>query len=436
MRLKVKMWQGAAGSVLLVALGVTFLLGLGLASYLTLARQQNVSVARSHAWNAALAMAEAGVEESLAHINQGVLISLTNLNRTANGWTFDGTVYRAPRRNLQNGYYDAYITGDAYPVIYATGYVNAPFFAEPARRALRVTTATDGLFVAAMAARLDIDFKGFGVETDSFDSSSALYSTDGKYDPTKNKDNGDVATTMGLLNVGNAKVMGTLRTGPEGNIQIGAQGSVGDQDWVDGGTRNLQPGHYLNDFNVDFPDVMVPFTSGLVPQSMTIDGTNCYWVLENGDYVPGSSAATTLPNKETILVTGKARLYIPGDFTMVGSSQIVVASGGSLAIYVGGANTTITKINVIDGNCANFNYFGLPSNESISMSGNDAMLATIYAPSAVLTLSGGGSDVIDYQGACVAKSIKLNGHFKFHYDENLAKAGPLRAFVAGSWTEL
>jgi hypothetical protein len=30
----------------------------------------------------------------------------------------------------------------------------------------------------------------------------------------------------------------------------------------------------------------------------------------------------------------------------------------------------------------------------------------------------------------------MNGHFNFHYDENLGRSGPLRGFIATSWDEI
>src|SRR5512137_1877071 len=88
------------GSVLLIAMGITFVLALGLASYLSLARWQHVSIVRSQAWNAALAMAEAGVEEALAQLNPSAVLFATNMYRGTNGWTdsvsSDG-LYHVPR---------------------------------------------------------------------------------------------------------------------------------------------------------------------------------------------------------------------------------------------------------------------------------------------------------------------------------------------------
>ena len=130
-----------------------------------------------------------------------------------------------------------------------------------------------------------------------------------------------------------------------------------------------------------------------------------------------------LQTGDTILVTGRARVYVTGDFIMQGSSSIIIAPGASLQLYVGGANTTISTLNNA-GNCATFTYFGLPANTSVTLSGNDVFLGTIYAPSADLTMSGGGNSTLDYQGACAVNTIGMNGHFNFHFDENLKRRGP------------
>jgi len=33
-------------------------------------------------------------------------------------------------------------------------------------------------------------------------------------------------------------------------------------------------------------------------------------------------------------------------------------------------------------------------------------------------------------------SVVMNGHFNFHYDENLKRIGPAVGFVVSSWKEL
>ncbi len=179
-------------------------------------------------------MAEAGVEEALAQLNPSALIftNLNNIDRGANGWTLlsDG-MYHAPRRTLADGYYDVAMTTETFPTIYATGYVTIPTLSATISRAVRATTTTGSIFRGAMVAIENIDLKGNGIETDSFDSLDPTYSTGGLYDPAKRKANGDVASTEGMINVQNANVMGTLYTGPDGSYTIGSQGTVGDLGW-------------------------------------------------------------------------------------------------------------------------------------------------------------------------------------------------------------
>jgi len=406
-----------------------------------LMRQQHISVVRSQAWNAALAMAEAGVEEALSQLNPSALLFTTNINRGANGWSLgaDG-MYHAPRRKLPDGYYDVAITTDVYPKIYATGYVTIPTLSTTLNREVAVTTIPGGIYRGGLTAIKDVDFKGNNVETDSFDSLDPNYSTNGLYDVTKRKANGDVASTEGMINVQNANIMGTLFTSPGGGYTAGSgsgtAGSVGDLGWVLGGMTGVQPGHYKNDFNMDFPEVLPPYQTGLPPMGGTYNGTNYTWILGNGNYMLDNPKwAQKFNSGDVILVTGRARLYVTGDFIMGGQSMIQIAPGASLQMYIGGANTAISTVNNA-GNCATFTYFGLPSNKNITLSGNDTFLGTIYAPNSDFVLNGSGSTPIDFQGSCVVNTLGMNGHFRFHFDENLKRKGPIRGYQINSWTEL
>lgn len=413
---------------------VITLLGIGLASYLTLMRYQHVSVVRSQAWNAALAMSEAGIEEALAQLNPSALLFSTNIDRGANGWSLlsDG-MYHAPRRTFPDGYYDVAITADLNPRIYATGYVTIPTLSTAVSRKVAVTTGEASVYGGLMAARVNVDLKGNGIATDSFDSMDPNYSTGGLYDPAKRKAGGDIASTGGIINVQNADIRGTLYSGPNGSYTIGPNGTVGDLAWPSGG--GMQPGHYKNDFNLDFPDVLPPYAIALPPASGQVGGTNYAWVLDNGNYLYGDSAGAKFKTGDKILVTGRARVYVTGDFNMAGGSSIVIAPGASLQLYVAGANTTIATLNNA-GNCATFTYFGLPSNTSLTLVGNDVFLGSIYAPSANFSLGGGGNNNLDFQGACAVNTIVMNGHFNFHFDENLKRKGPVRGYQITSWSEL
>src|SRR5882724_9613978 len=86
------------GSALLATLCAASVICLALASYLSLVLAQQTSVARSQAWNAALGMAEAGVEEGLAQLNG-------NSTFSANGWGGSGGTFGPISRTLADGSY-------------------------------------------------------------------------------------------------------------------------------------------------------------------------------------------------------------------------------------------------------------------------------------------------------------------------------------------
>ncbi len=260
--------SGQRGSVLLVSLVITFIIGLTLASYLIMTQSQNVSVARSQTWNASIALSEAGVEDALAMLNKNggnfdTIYYWTNSSSlNADGWqTLAGNVYHT-RRYLGSNYYDSYITSAPQSFFAAAGAGSST----PAVivRQLEVRTKLEPLFNVAMAAIKAIDFNGKRVGTDSFDSADQNYSDPGGLYPAdvnKTKAGGDVVTDdiiIGALNVGEAKIKGVAKTGPKGTIDIGSNGSVGDRAWVEGGNTGIQTGHSADDMNVIFDPVSLP----------------------------------------------------------------------------------------------------------------------------------------------------------------------------------
>src|SRR5205823_14536818 len=116
---------------------------------------------------------------------------------------------------------------------------------------------------------------------DSFDSGDTNYSTGGIYDAAKATDHAVVATdstNSGCVGSGGgALVKGFVKTGPGGAYKFGGNASVGDSAWVNGGNRGVQPGRYVNDMNVYFPNVPAPTVTGwTIPLKLTylVGGTN------------------------------------------------------------------------------------------------------------------------------------------------------------------
>lgn len=300
-------------------------------------------------------------------------------------------------------------------------------------RSVRVTAVKESVFLKGMVAKGQIDLSGNNVKTDSFDSSDAAFSNNGQYDPAKSKDNGDVATNSGLVNslsVGNANIWGRVSTGPGGTVSTGPNGAVGSRNWQLSGRKGIEPGYARDDMNIEFPDVMVPFT-----ENFRVPGGNPLLVTASGNWKVEGDLNRSLVVQSNV----QAVVLVTGNINLAGSDdRIEIQPGASLRLYVAGEKAAIKGQGVINqaGNAAHFYYFGLPTNRELTLAGNAAFIGGIYAPSAALTLGGGGNDTKDFIGASVSSTVKMNGHFNFHYDENLGRVGPDRRFVIKSWNEI
>lgn len=411
------------------------LIGVSLGSYLQLVSNQNISVMRSQAWNSAIAIAEAGIEEAMAHLNANTT------NRTQDGWTVEGTNV-VKERYLGTSRYKVAISKDLEPpVITSQAYVLVPLKTNYlAPRTVRVTTTNDALFAKGMVAKGAIDLSGNKIKTDSFDSTDPTKSTDGKYDPAKASDGGDIGTNSSVLdslNVWNADIYGKASTGPGGNVKLGSNGAVGSMEWHAAGNNGIEPGWSSDDMNVYFPDVKRPWSASSVvfpPLPGIVSGTNYTYVLADGDY---QMSELELENNEILYVTGEATLLVTSEIEIKGGGQILLAPGATLNLYMEGETTSVAGSGGLNnpGPAVNLSYWGLPTNTKVNMGGNAAFVGTLYAPQASLTLGGGGNNTYDFSGATVSNTVKMNGHFNFHYDEALGAFGPRRGYTIITWNE-
>jgi hypothetical protein len=299
-----------SGAALLTALVICTILSLVVMYYLSLTQQQTLLSARSQTWNTTIATTEAGLEEGLQHLNDDTA------NLTANGWSFNGSVYQSPIRTFANG--SSYVSiidmsVDPFnPAVTSLASANpptfaycdgGPFFADidlsagnvsSVARAVIVRCARGNLYIKGMVAKQTINMNGNGILTDSFDSTNPNESTGGQYDSTKYQGtNGDVAVNSSIVNgigVGNANIYGTVNVGPGGSVAVGSNGGVGDYAYQAANPGSIEPGWSSDTSNFTFPDQIYPFSSGLPPMPGFVNTTN-YIVSTNA--VVGSS---TYPN--------------------------------------------------------------------------------------------------------------------------------------------
>jgi hypothetical protein len=455
-----------SGSVLLVVLLAIVLVGTLLSSYLGRVMTEQRLTTKSLLWNQAIPVVDAGIEEALAHLNKNVLTNELNPDRipnpTADDWRqVTSQVFEMSRtvdswsKNLTNDHYSVRVqlTRPWQPEIYAVGYVQVPFAARPifaainwtdfpqrdgyTKRRVKAVAVLDPLFPKGLVAEGQIDLRGNNIVVDSFDSRSETFSTEGQYDPAKAKDGGDVATNGALTNslsIGNATIHGHVATGPGGNVHIGPNGGVGTRDWL-AGHDGMQPGYFTDDMNVDFPDANAPTAALLIPQRGSITNTNGIVTAYDVIIPPGIWRMSQLTGK--VYVDGNAKVLVTTTLRITGNDVITIGPNSSLDLYVGASSATLAGNGVVNesGLAKNFSYYGLPSNTSIILQGNGEFIGTIYAPNAEINFGGGGNSIMDFVGACVAKTATLSGHYNFHFDEALKEEGPPRAYVVDFWRE-
>src|SRR5207247_5209314 len=153
-------------------------------------------------------------------------------------------------------------------------------------------------------------------------------STNGKYNPAKARDKGDVASngtvTKTFIGSMSVNLYGHLATGPGGGYSLSSDASVGDMAWHGTGSTGVEPGWFRDDMNIEIPDVQAPFDfgSGLTPMSGTVDGNRYAYVLGDGNW---NLSKFVLSSSQKAIVTGKEGLDVPDTLSLSDRTQLVIA---------------------------------------------------------------------------------------------------------------
>jgi hypothetical protein len=242
---------------------------------------------------------------------------------------------------------------------------------------LNILVFPQNAYSFALAVTQSISFNGNAITIDSFDS----YGTN-VYNAAMARDNGDLLVlTTNTVSLGNAVIRGTVYARPGGSVAIGSQGIVGDSSYVADSTNygSIQPGHFLDNANCSLADVTLPSKIWLSPvpgnyQVTLLDGTRHYY-----KYLLNNNAAWKLPiiDGNVYVNSPGVILWVVGDaggngINLGSSGEIRIPAGKSISIYMGAPNASLSASAVANdtGVAQNFRYLGLPSNTSITFSGN------------------------------------------------------------------
>ena len=441
-------------SVLVTALIFATVIGISLTSYLSLSRSSLAIAQRGLYLNAAIDLAEVGIEQGLWALN-----ATEDGDATAwNGWSTAGS---NASRKFNSFNYGGGVTGEVN--VFVGNYNSTPPYViakstitlqdkSEINRWIRITTASRSLFAHGLTARDTITASG-GAWVDSWKS-------DPDNDPSTPAipwssgvalDNGSIATASTAtpaISLGSADIYGTAAVGASSSAGLAMSwgGQVGPRGMSISGPYNVAPGVLGMSFSATFEPVTVPTGATVTsPYVLPRSVSGPPWYLSTETI--GTAGSSTYLQMDKITVEGAATLTIDGDVTfylppssietvkVAGSGRIELAPGASLKIYTPG------DINISGAGIANsaapenvqiWSNRNGSSGQSISLSGSGGLGAIVYAPDADLTLPGS----TDFAGAAVVNSAVLSGSGAFHYDESLKNFGSGGSITVDSYEEL
>lgn len=451
------------GGVLVTCLVSAFILGLTLASFMTLGQTEYTSVCRSQSWNRTIPLTEAGVEEAMALLNKyaGTTNTITSWTNTAtdDGWSVvTNNVYEMIRSVGQDSY-TVYITNNGSPTILSTATlgwnyryayarpqtmfaavgVSTPAVAPTRRSVLIQTSPPKTYYLFQILAKKGITISGGGTN-DSVNSADPNYANN-PWSMSLSHANGNIGTietgTSGAFDESSSSIYGHVHTGAGSTAKVsGGNGGIGDPAWLSGNGGKIESGWTDDTLNISVPDAPPaptgvtiwpwPSASNNVYTLSGSAGTTKYYTVPAGLNVSGSG---------TVLITnGTVCMICQGDFTLSGGSGIVIAKGASLSAYFSG-KTTLSGGGVINaaGYATNCAFYGSANCTDITYSGGSGFIGTVWAPYAVYTQSG-GSGVI---GALIVYSFtQSGGKSLMRYDEALGAGPSGMVYRVASWQEV
>lgn len=456
------------GSLLIVALVICAIIGISLASYLHLARTALTLSNRAVYNNAAVNLAEQGIEEAMYNINQLV----ANPSYTWPGWTTGGPHAKRKWTGVslsQNttAEYRVFVynyQGISPPKAVARAIITLGGNSGPTiEKWIEVTLSRTSKFANGLVAKDSVLFKGNNATVDSWNSdpkgdgsviqpfSAAVRNDNGSVGSISVNTDAAVVQNADIWGyVSTAKVDPTLFVGTNGEI-LGDPPSPGP--WV---KPNVDPGRVSTTFSATFEPKDVPTETaitnlGAINSGMSLPGDHPGPKAADGYYYYDADSINLSSSGATLTITDKVVLRLTNtssSFSTSGHGGVTIGSAGYLSVYTAG-NVSLAGNGVSNGVESNgtsgiqvdelgqpikFQLWGTKTTgtQTINIAGNGLFSGIIYAPQGDVSIVGNGA----VNGSVVANNITLSGNAKFHYDESLGNFGGGNPFRIGKWKEL
>ncbi|MSU50891.1 MAG: hypothetical protein EXS37_17680 [Opitutus sp.] len=436
---------------------LTAVIGISLGSYIRLGRTSLTISNRALYNNAAMNLAENGMEEAMYSINR--MVADPTYSWSTDSWT--APVYSHPndaRRKWTGTNFDQNTTGEVRVYVYNYNGTGSPLIVarslvtlgggasagNAVEKWVAVQLRRTSQFANGLVAKQTISFTGnssvdsWNSDPDNLTATAAI-----PYSAAVKRDNGSVGSisvTVGSVAVQNADIFGFAATG--GALPtVGSKGLVGPFGTA---TGTMDMTRVSTDFSANFDPVAQP-TGGTVIAAITSPGTL------------GSAGATNIYSTTNIslsggpgtdlVIKGNVTLYLTvaaglEAITLTGNGGINIDPGATLIVYTAG-DIKIAGNGVLNGGSTtatanqpiNFQLWGTSTHstlkQDIQIAGNGVLSCIAYAPNGSVKINGNG----DVMGSVVASDITVVGNATFHYDESLGNFGGSNPFRVTRWNE-
>lgn len=298
-------------------------------------------------------------------------------------------------------------------------------------RRLEAVVAPVSSFEQAILSVGTLNLNNQNIVIDSYDSRDATKSTNGLYDVAKRQQNGDIATDSDLIQAGNAHVYGDVATN---------SGTVT-------GVNNVTGVQRTDFYQAPIP-IGAPSWPSINPTPSTVNGNATL----TASATQGSASSRyqlsgiSVSGGQTLTLAGNPdgsptyiEIYVTGDITVAGNSQIVLGNGVSAKIYFQG-NVAIAGKGMLNPNDrpSDLLLYGVQPTDgvtrSVTLGGNGQITASLYAPDYDVTVNGGGNSGHVF-GSIVGNTVAMTGVTNLHYDEALSSTGLINNYKIVSWVE-
>jgi hypothetical protein len=451
------------GSLLIVAMILCAVIGISLASYLSLGKTGMTISNRALYNNGAMNLAENGMEQAVYAVNKKLVEPTYSF--TDHGWTAPAT----DAWQKWAGYsFGQGATGEVRVYIYNYNVSAAPKIVTRSvvtlggastrtiEKWIEVQLRKTSKFSNGMVAKNRINFSGGAASVDSWnsdpDNNPLTIDVPIPYSVGVRRSNGSVGSisvAVDAVGVNNADIFGYASTG--GALpSVGATGLVGTYGPPQTAAGTMDTSRVSTDFAASFDAVTPPTTYAYNPyvgaittnvtlprtvgtiDPMSADGK--YYI--EVDSVVFNNATLTIAQNVVLKVTNTIeaiKIAGSGELSIAAGKSLVIYASGSIAIGGGGVlngGTTAATANPP----ANFQIYGTKTSgtQAISLKGNGTLAACVYAPQGDVDINGTG----DVLGSIVANNINVTGNSSFHYDEALANLGGINPYRVSKWKEL